>query len=263
MPYGTSGKNIVKYEAFCVQPGSIYANKVFIESDFVRDFYVKSYKKIIGDDRFGKAEDKFITIGSPKYDKVLNARKEDYKLPDEWLDLIHGKKVVLYNVSVASVICKEFSTEQFVEKIRTVVETFMQRDDVLLWWRPHPMIETTLRTMRESLAPGYLQIIEDFKRSSKGIFDDTTDLHRSIVWSDIHYGDENSVMRLYEVTGKPVIVQDYCAKSNPWSSEDDLKTNPLTETERPPCDLNELAVNLDGTCGQKIWDYVVKELQKL
>jgi hypothetical protein len=261
VPYGTSGKNIVKYESFCQMPGNVFADKVFIESDFVRDFYIKSFEAAYNND-FGNPKDKFITIGSPKYDKVINTRREDCALPDQWQKLIGEKKIVLYNTAVACAISSEFSSEQFMAKLRSVFEAFKKRDDVLLWYRPHPLIPASFKTMRQSLYDEYNQLTEEYINDGFGIYDDTADLHRAIAWSDMHYGDENSVMRLYLVTGKPIIIQDYLSKLNPWSTVDEQSGDIITEKEKPPIILDDdLAYNLDGTCGEKIWEYVKKEVE--
>jgi hypothetical protein len=76
----------------------------------------------------------------------------------------------------------------------------------------------------------------------------------------MHYGDENSVMRLYTVTGKPIIIQDYFSNHNPWSTLDEQSDIIKTEKEMTPIILDDdFACNLDGTCGEKIWEYVKKE----
>jgi hypothetical protein len=262
IPYGTSGKNIVKYDWFCTLPGNVYADMVFVESDFVRAFYAKSLRKALGDN-VENAESKFIALGSPKYDKVIRAKREDHKLHDEWEKIIGDKEVVLYNTSVTTLVSHEHSTEQFLEKIRTVIDTFKHRDDMIIWWRPHPTTESTIKTMMPSLFKDYKNIRDDLINGSFGIYDDTTDLHRAIAWSDMHYGDENSVMRLYEVTGKPIYLQDFFSKLNPWSTPDTQSGDVITESERKPIPLtDDFAYNLDGTSGEIIWEYVKKEVSK-
>jgi len=260
IPYATSGKNIVNYESFCKVPGNVYANKVFIESDFVRDFYIKCFEEAYKDN-YGNAKEKFIALGSPKYDKVINTKRDDYALPDEWRKLTGDKKIVLYNTSVESVVDAKHTTEQFLEKLRSVFETFKKRDDLLLWYRPHPLTAASFKTMRRSLYDEYTQLIEEYINGAFGIYDDTADLHRAIAWSDMHYGDDNSVVQMYMVTGKPIIIQDYLSKLNPWSSLDEQSGDIITEKEQPPiCLDDDFAYNLDGTCGEKIWEYVKKKV---
>jgi len=107
----------------------------------------------------------------------------------------------------------------------------------------------------------YIRLVDEYISDGFGIYDDTADLHRSIAWSDMHYGDENSVMRLYLVTGKPIIIQDYSSKLNPWSIINEQSGDVITEKEKSPVNLDDdLAYNLDGTCGIKIWEYVKKEV---
>jgi hypothetical protein len=261
VPYATSGKSIVKYDWFCTTAGNAFASKVFLESDFVRDFYIKCFEEAYGG-KFGNAKEKFVSIGSPKYDKIINTRRENYVLPDQWEKLVGDKKIVLYNTAVTYVIGEaQISTECYLTKLRSVFSTFKNRDDVLLWYRPHPMTKASFKTMRQSLYNEYNQLVEEYITEGYGIYDDTADLHRAIAWSDLHYGDENSVMRLYLVTGKPIIIQDYLSKVNPWSLLDEQCDDINTEKELPPICLNDdLAYNLDGTCGEKIWEYVKKEV---
>jgi hypothetical protein len=52
----------------------------------------------------------------------------------------------------------------------------------------------------------YNGIVEEYKQEAYGIFDETPDLHRSIVWSDAYYGDTSSVLALYRDTGKPMMI---------------------------------------------------------
>lgn len=39
-----------------------------------------------------KIEEKFIPLGSSKFDKIINYDREDYELPEDWGKKIHGKK---------------------------------------------------------------------------------------------------------------------------------------------------------------------------
>ena len=53
----------------------------------------------------------------------------------------------------------------------------------------------------------YVKVVETYKREAWGIYDDTSDLHRAIAWSDAYYGDGSSVTELFKVTGKPIYFQ--------------------------------------------------------
>ena len=188
----------------CVMyPGCIYAHKVIIQSEKVREKYIEIFKNAFGN-KHGNPEEKFIALGSPKFDKVINSKREDFTLPDEWRELINGKKVILYNTTIAALLK---SGMPYLKKIRHVIKTFKVRDDVLLWWRPHPLNQAACKSMRPELLSEYQQIVEEYKRSNVGIYDDSADLHRAIAWSDAYYGDWSSVVILYRLTGKSMMQQ--------------------------------------------------------
>lgn len=163
------------------------------------------------------SEDKFVALGSPKFDKVLLAKREDYVLTPDWAEKIGNKKVVLYNTGLSeflkssgqqTIACGEYPPEEswYFKKVCSVIEAFSEREDVILWWRPHPLFESTLRSMREELCEEYASIVKSFKESVKGIFDSSDDFHRAIVWSDALISDESSLLLLYAATGKPFCV---------------------------------------------------------
>lgn len=203
VPYGVSFGNYVD-ESFCIVPGCIYAHKVIVQTEKIKDIYMNAYKENIGEG-FGKPEDKFIVLGSPKFDKVINSKREDFTLPDAWRNIINGKKVILYTDTVRDSLNE---SERYPERLRDIIDFFRNRDDAVLWWRPHPLNEATFKafqTLRPQLFREYTQIAADFKRENKGIFDDTHDLHRAIAYADACYGvGSSSVTPLYRVTGKPL-----------------------------------------------------------
>lgn len=164
-----------------------------------------------------KIREKFIALGSPKFDKVLNTRREDYRLPEAWTKKTAGKKVVLYNTGLAELLKSSAQQAKFVGsylpqdswyfgKLRAILAAFQKRDDVILWWRPHPLFETTLHSMYPVFLQEYQNLVQDFKASGKGIFDDTEGLHRAIAWSDGMISDESSLLLLYTTTGKPFYI---------------------------------------------------------
>jgi len=154
-------------------------------------------------------EKHILGLGSPKIEKVRNTGRDEAALPEEWRRIIRGKKVVLYNTSVTEVL---HQTSLFLEKIRDTLEAFRRNEKAALWWRPHPLLEATIQSMRPALLDGYLQIVEAYKKEGWGIYDDTGDMHRAIAWSDAFYGDGSSVAILYGMTGKPVLVQNYSVR---------------------------------------------------
>ena len=201
VPYFVSGDNVVGH--FCTLAGCVFAHKTMLQSEKTRDYYIREFKNAYAD-RYGKAEEKFVALGSPKFDKIINSKRDSFTLPDEWVKIISDRKVVFYNSSVGAILA---GNEKYLHKVKHVMKTFRERDDVVLWWRPHPLNEATYASMRPLLFGEYERIVEEYQTAKWGIFDDTVDLHRAITFSDAYYGDVSSLLMMYAATGKPVLVQ--------------------------------------------------------
>lgn len=198
--------------------GVIYADKVIVQSENMRQIYINEYLKAAKQcgltgkhmDR-SYLEKKFLGLGSPKFDKVLNTKKEDLEIPKEWLKLIQKpdgswKKIIFYNTSVAALLnCNK----KMLDKMRDVFRIFKEnKDEVALLWRPHPLIRATIESMRPQLWHDYEQLVNQYQTEGWGIYDDSADMDRAVVLSDAYYGDESSVVQVYQKTGKPVMIQD-------------------------------------------------------
>ena len=95
-----------------------------------------------------------------------------------------------------------------IDKISDVLRIFKEnKDEVALWWRPHPLIAATIDSMVPSLAEQYRKIVADYKSEGWGIYDDTADMDRALVVSDAYYGDGSSMVQLYKELGKPIMLQ--------------------------------------------------------
>lgn len=206
IPYfiNESGKGKIP-EHFCTTAGCVYAHKTIVQSEKVCETYIRVFQSAFRN-HFGNPKEKFIPLGSPKIDKVINTKREDYKLPEKWRRLLAGKKAVLFNTSVGAMLQ---DSEKYLAKMLDVFNVYRKHREVVLWWRPHPLMESTLNSMRPALADTYRKMIADYKHDAYGIFDDTQDLNRAIAWNDAYYGDAgSSLLALWFATGKPLLVQD-------------------------------------------------------
>jgi len=208
VPYYVSTEG--KFEEIsCVSPGTLYSHKTILQSEKIRQEYIRNIenfkKRTDAIDKSVKQNDKFLALGSPKFDAAINKKRGDFKLPDEWEKLIGGKKVVLYNTSISTMLQGD---EQYLRKLRSVIETFKKRYDIAVWWRPHPLSESTYGAMRPHLLSEYKRIIAEYKNAGFGIYDDSSDLHRAIAYADMCLGDEySSVNLLLQAAGKPLLLQ--------------------------------------------------------
>lgn len=195
---------------FCIVPGVFHADRVIVQSEDMKQVYVNVLVEFSGEQTRKYWEEKILGTGSPKVVKVLNTKREDLDIPEEWLRIIRKpdgswKKIVFYNTSVGVLLQKN---EKMIEKIQDVLRIFWEnRDEVALLWRPHPLIKATISSMRPQLWAEYEKIVKKYRKEGWGIYDDTADMDRAVCLSDAYYGDGSSVVWLYQKTGKPVMIQ--------------------------------------------------------
>ena len=196
---------------FCLVPGVFHADKVVVQSEDMRQVYIKVLTKEVGENSREIWEKKILGLGSPKIDKVVNTRREELEIPEEWLKIIRKpdgswKKIIFYNTSVAALLQYE---EKMLKKMEYVFGVFKEnQEEAALLWRPHPLIKATIESMRPQLWQKYQKVVEWYKEEGWGIYDGSPDMDRAIVISDAYYGDWSSIVQLYKETGKPVMIQD-------------------------------------------------------
>ena len=195
---------------FCLTPGVINAHKVIVQSEEMRKAYIKVLTGAFGEDSREYWTQKILGLGSPKVDKVLNTRKEDLEIPEEWLRIIKKpdgslKRVVFYNTSIASLLRNR---QDMINKIQYVLQYFEKHtDSVALLWRPHPLYENTISAMLPFLLPQYRKLVDSYREKKYGVYDESGDLHRAISLADIYYGDGSSVVQLFKRADKPIMIQ--------------------------------------------------------
>ena len=225
-PYFVTLKGISPH--FAIMPAVLHSDLIFVESEEVRQEYLQVWaglvrEKQVEEHAFQLIQKKILSLGSPKYDAVLRDCREDAEIPDSWRRLIENsdgtrKKVVFYNTSITSLLKNTLNTEgeitsQYLDKLERVLRFFGQHKEAVLLWRPHPLMEQTLISMRPQLYQTYLRIVRDFRGEVEnegaawGIYDDSPDLHRAMAVSDLYYGDPSSVVSLFQAAGKPVLTQ--------------------------------------------------------
>ncbi len=180
----------------------LYADYVIAQTEKERQDYIRHCSALYPEGNFEK---KVLALGSPKLDKARAVNRDNVTVPKEWLKRIEGRKVILYNTSLNGFLK---DSEKYLIKMRDVFTLFQKREDAVLLWRPHPLMESTLLSMRLELYERYIELKEWFLKEDIGIYDDTADMYPAIGLSDAYYGDWSSLVWLYRETGKPVMIQD-------------------------------------------------------
>lgn len=198
----------------CYMPGVLFADHVIAQPGAICEKYSRIYSEKMKENGWegllAPAEGKFIGMESPKFDKVINSRYTMEELPTDWQQVIRRpegsrKRIILYNLTIDVLLRFD---EKLLAKIDRVFAVFKERkDDVVLLWRPHPLLMNTIHSMRPELRDAYLSRVCAFRQEGWGIFDDTPDPNLAMAISDAYYGDWSSVFIIYRVTDKPVLIQ--------------------------------------------------------
>ncbi len=203
-------------EHFVTVPGVVNADKVVVQDENYRKAYIKILTKMYregGNTERAKAsywEPRIKAEGSPKIERVRNLKAEDFVLPGDWNRLLlkedgSKKKMIFYNTSIAALLKYQ---EKMIRKMKDNFRIFHENaDEIVLLWRPHPLIEATLTSMRPQLWEEYKALRDEYRKEGWGIYDDSPDLDRAIAVSDAYYGDHSSVVWLYRETKKPIMIQ--------------------------------------------------------
>lgn len=212
-------KTIEDMKHFCTLPAVLYADKIIVQSEEMKQIYIDILTESLQNHSFGKAywSQRILGIGSPKVDKVLNTKRKDLDLPESWLKMIQKpdggqKTIIFYNTSITALLKHE---EKMLEKMKTVFLFFGERQDaVVLLWRPHPLIQATISAMKPLLWTEYEKLSNFYRRKKIGIYDDSSDMNRALALSDAYYGDRSSLVQLYKKLGKPVMLQNVEIKND-------------------------------------------------
>lgn len=152
---------------FFLTPGVMNADKVIVQSEDMRTIYINVLVELSGEDTRKYWSKKVLGLGSPKMDKVLNTRKEDLEIPKEWLEVIRKpngewKKVILYNTTIGTFLQHG---KQMIKKIESVLEYAAEHEcDLALIWRPHPLTEATIKSMRPQLLEEYQALVRKYRK---------------------------------------------------------------------------------------------------
>lgn len=166
-------------------------------------------------------EEKFLPLGSPKFDRIVQMCKNPPEPPSAWKKRITGKKVYFYNTSIGGFLG---GTEAFLRKMQYVFGCFKGRDEAVLLWRPHPLLASTIDSMRPQYKEAFLEIKRRFFAEDIGIYDDTPDITATVAICDAYIGDSGtSVTSLFGVAGKPLFLLnnhiDSAPKEDDWRGE--------------------------------------------
>lgn len=188
-------------EHLCTLPACFYADKIFVESERVKTIYIEKCSE--NDEEMSKFyEKKLEVLGSPKIDKIFHL--DCYSKTSE--GLAENKKIILFNSSLSGLMK---NPEKWIDRLQMIFKLFKKEKEVLIWWRPHPLTCATIESMFMMYKKRYQEVVDEFIGQQIGIYDNSPDMYKAIALSDGYYGDRSSIVQLYGITGKPILLEDF------------------------------------------------------
>ncbi|MFI3201169.1 MAG: hypothetical protein R3Y54_06555 [Eubacteriales bacterium] len=172
-----------------------HADYIIVQSEKEKNYYKEYFY-------YGK----MLALGSPKLDRVIRICQEGGVIPEEWQEVLGNKKVIMINTTINSLL--KYNEEVF----HTLQQIFHEVDSskIALIWRPHPLLESTLRTMRPHLLEQYEALQKEFQDLNIGVIDQSADLNNVIAISHAYIGcGGSSVVNLFRVAQKPIYLLTY------------------------------------------------------
>lgn len=225
----------------------------------------------------GITEEKLLLLGQPKFDKSVSLKREEYLRTSKWSRIIENKKVFLLNSSIEFLLG---DTLHWFQIIDDVIKTVLNMENVVLLWRPHPLLEATIRSMRPDIYDRYLDLKDTMGATEKIIVDETKDAYEAMALSDALISDYSSIIFQYIATQKPVYIinGDKSSKERAIVTcdyyesymEAEMKLEEfvklIVDGEDPKAELRyrtmaNSVVNMDGTAGEKVFHHIMGELE--
>lgn len=268
LPYYVAGyANGLSSGTLSALPVYRYADRVVAQSEPMRQGLLD----------IGLPPERVLVLGSPKFDAVINRdRKERFA---EWETRLKGKTVFLVNTSLSDLLSHD---ESWLVKMERLMQTILAHDDCAVIWRPHPLMESTLKSMRRELTHRFQEMKRLLLEHDHFIFDMNNDYLPAFDASDALIGDYSSLNWVYGATGKPVLCMSECKEnvtaakyrlldfSEFYFVNDGVSTETFVDMVRNGRDPNRDArisallasvANLDGTAGQAIHHNVVEQVR--
>lgn len=272
-----------KDQGFVLTKGVMNADYVFVQNEEVRQFYLKTIQNNIKDVDMNLWCSKIVGIGSPKTDKIINAKRDSLSVPENWKKIIGNKKVIFFNTNVSMILN---NTDNIIMNLERILGVFKAHSEFAVIWREHPLTMATLDSMRPKIKQAYLELREQYIKEGWGILDETFDPHLAMTLADCYFGAGGSLSAVFPVSGKPIMIMDYLYPKRISMKEitiselleqDSLRMlyreRNINSLELFLENMSEIEIrneerkarqsirmnNLDGTVGDKIFDYV-KEL---
>lgn len=193
-------------EAYVTVPGVIYADETIVQSEAMKELYVKKLTEFMGEESKDEWNSKINGEGYKWY-KGSNADNKIYMLPDAWRRKVERpdgsyKKIILYYIGVNGFL--EHGMKMF-DKIHRAIKVFKENEsDVVCMLSFEGDMEDILSRESEELLAAY----SDIEREYVEYIIPNNQIRMAIEVCDAYYGDACAVAQKCRNEKKPVMIQD-------------------------------------------------------
>lgn len=260
--YGQNSCEKKTMEFFCTVPGLIHADKIFVQSEKMREAYVNCLSEFAGEATRYIWEQKISGIGTPLSDvKASNYDKEKDNIlksfPIEWKKKLYRKdgtikKIILCITSVTSFMCYGQQTEKDLEIFFDFIQE--KKEEISLLWMTYPVAPTDAKG--EPLCVPIIQkLLDKYSEADWMLYDETADIERGCILCDGYYGDPCWGGHRCEMLEKPVRYMNYVTETKEVSDSRGIQTF-YGEVLKSNI---QAANDIEAGVGKKIWDEACKK----
>ena len=176
---------------FALQPGCRYVDYAFLESEDQAERFIAGWLTQ-GVDFNGRC----FGYGSAKLDAMGKLPKD---VPVIWEEIIEGRSVTLVLNSLGPFLSDPFG---HIEQYEAHIMKELDEGHAVIF-RPHPLLRTTIKSMRPDTLQRYNAFIEGLRIKDHVIVDESEYLERALGIADRMICDMSSVVAMWRCTGKP------------------------------------------------------------
>ena len=195
----------VSMDSYVTMPGVVYSDKVIVQSEGIKELYVKKLSEYFGEETRDIWNTKIIGNGK-HYIEMENSDSKYDDIPEKWKGYIKKsdgsyKKVILYFICTNDVL---ENGHRVFDKIKRSMDTFLEYEDSVV---PVMMFESNIDEILQMENPELLEDYNEIKMNFTQYIVNENELDKAMNLCDAFYGDAGSEAQLCRNSGKPVMIQ--------------------------------------------------------
>ena len=195
----------VSMDSYVTMPGVVYSDKVIVQSEGIKELYVKKLSEYFGEETRDIWNTKIIGNGK-HYTEMENSDSKYDDIPEKCKGYIKKsdgsyKKVILYFICTNDVL---ENGHRVFDKIKRSMDTFLEYEDSVV---PLMIFESNIDEILKMENPELLEDYNEIKMNFIQYIVNENELDKAINLCDAFYGDAGSEAQLCRNSGKPVMIQ--------------------------------------------------------